>query len=202
MKKILSIFLILFTINIFAAPKEIIIIRHADKWKQNNPGPFLSPKGQLRAEEFVTYYLSHFKKPDFIFASDPITNPADMDTGSSYRPLQTVMPLANQLAFQNPSGYPINVTYRDNQYAELAKLLLTDSQYNNKIILICWHHGLANALATALGVTQSLKKWHGDDFDQVYVLQYNIAGKLSHFQILKKQYPVHHNPTWAELARS
>ncbi|HLB55705.1 MAG TPA: histidine phosphatase family protein [Coxiellaceae bacterium] len=202
MKKIIFIFLILFTNNIFAAPKEIIIIRHADKWEQKNPGPFLSPKGQLRAEKFVSYYLSHFKKPDFIFASNPVTNAADLDTGHSYRPIQTVMPLANQLAFQNPNGYPINANYADNQYAELAKSLLTNPQYNNKIILICWHHGLADALATSLGVTQQLKKWHGDDFDQVFVLKYNHDGKLAHFQILKKQYPVHRNPTWAELARS
>lgn len=201
MKKIISLFLIFFATHIFATPKEVIIIRHADKWQQNNPGPFLSPKGQLRSEKFVNYYLSHFKKPDFIFASNPVTNAANEYTGYSYRPAQTLMPLANQLAYQNPQGYPINATYLNTQYAELAKLLLSDPKYNDKIILICWHHGLVDALTTALGVTQPLKKWHGDNYDQVYVLQYNHDGKLMRFQSLENQYPVNRNPTWVELAR-
>lgn len=202
MKKIILIFVILFTTACFSAPREVVIIRHADKWEQKNPGPFLSPKGQLRAEKFIAYYLSHFKKPDYIFASNPVVHAAKEYTGYSYRPLQTVIPLANQLAFQNPNGFPINAIYHDNQYARLAKLLLTNHAYQNKFILICWHHGLAGALAHALGVTQPLAKWRSGDFDQVYVLTYNHAGKLSAFHILKNQYPVNDNPTWMQLARS
>lgn len=200
MKKILlTIIVSIISFTSFAAPKEIIIVRHADKWVQQNPGPFLSPKGQVRAAKFVGYYLSHFPEPDFIFATNPQeTNRTTSDF--SYRPLQTVAPLANQLAYQNPNGYPINAQYRNTEYDKLANILLKNPVYQNKIIVIAWHHGRINDLAKALGVTQKLKKWKGDDFDQVYVLQYDDAGQLYSFQVLKNQYPAKGNPSWAELA--
>lgn len=201
MKKILLIIIVsVISFNSFATPKEIIIVRHADKWVQQNPGPFLSPKGQVRAAKFVGYYLSHFPKPDFIFASKPIAQHGASDD-HSYRSLQTVIPLANQLAYHNPHGYFIDTRYQNDDYKKLANLLLHTAQYQNKIILICWHHGRANQLAQSLGVTQKLKKWGESDFDQVYVLHYNTAGKLHAFLILKNQYPVKEDSTWAELAQ-
>lgn len=193
--------LVAVSFSTIAAPREIVIIRHADKWMQPKTGPFLSPKGQLRAERFSVYYLKYFPKPDYIFA----TKPGDAnhpDTSQSVRPLQTVAPLANQLAYQNATGFDVLTPYYNEQYDKLASLLLKNPKYNQKMILICWHHGHANRLATALGVTTHLKKWAGNNFDMVYVLKYSPSGKLASFQILENQYPVTANPTWDGLATS
>lgn len=96
--------------------------------------------------------------------------------------------------------YYVYHPFRNHQYKELAAALLNQSKYNQKMILICWHHGHANRLAQALGVTQTIPKWPHDAFDTVYVLRYDANGKLSSFQILKNQYPVNQNPSWESLA--
>ncbi len=49
--------IVMASFSVFSAPREIVLIRHADKWAQKDTGPFLSPKGQLRAERFAAYYL-------------------------------------------------------------------------------------------------------------------------------------------------
>ena len=189
-----------FSFSVMAAPREIVIIRHADKWVQPQTGPFLSPKGQLRAERFSVYYLKYFPKPDYIFATKP-GDAAHPGSSQSVRPLQTVAPLANQLAYNSSTGFDVATPYYNEQYGKLAKMLLTNAKYNGKMILICWHHGHANRLATALGVNEYLKKWASDNFDMVYVLKYNPNGSLASFQILENQYPVAENPSWEKLSK-
>lgn len=189
--------LILLPLIVLAAPSEIVIIRHADKWTKK-PGPFLSPKGQVRAERFTEYYLKNFNAPDFIFAS----RPGDLNHASeslSMRPVQTIAPLANQLAYEG-KHVEINADYLQKRYPVLADHLLHSKKFQNKMILICWHHGRINNLTQALGVKQPLAKWPMPVYDMVYVLKYNTAGQLISFQILKDQYPVKANPTWQELA--
>lgn len=193
----MSIFL--FSIPALSTPREIVIIRHADKWNQKNYGPYLSPKGQVRAEKFVSYYLSHFHKPDFIFASKPgdAKHPNESD---SLRPFQTVMPLANELTFLSKQNFIIQTPYFQKQYLALANDLLHQKKYQDKQILIAWHHGKINFLTRDLGVTKKLAKWKGDNFDMVYVLKYDVDGKLTSFQILKNQYSVKNNVSWQALA--
>lgn len=197
---VLSIAMLSFSVfSAFSAPREIVLIRHADKWDQKNAGPFLSSKGQLRAERFAVYYLKYFHKPDYIFATK-VGDSVNLKESESMRPLQTVAPLANQLAYDNPKGFSVNTSYFNEHYVQLAQILLKNSLYKNKMILICWHHGRINQLAQALGATESLKKWPANNYDSVYVLKYNVAGKLISFQILNHQYPVNSNPTWKFLA--
>lgn len=179
----------------FCAPREIVIIRHGDKWPQSSPGPFLSPKGQLRAEKFVPYFLKTFGQPDFIIATKP-GDAKHPDESGSVRPLQTVAPLANQLSHDQKKNYPVQFQFYQKQYAQLAKALLHEKQYQDKLILVCWHHGKINFLAQDLGVKQSLPKWQSNDYDQVYVLKYGKNGAVTSFQILKNQYPVNTNPIW------
>ena len=111
--------IVMASVSVFATPREIVIIRHADKWEQKNTGPFLSPKGQLRAERFAAYYLKYFPKPDYIFATKA-GDSTDPDESNSMRSLQTVAPLANQLAYQNPKGFVVNSPYFNTQYTKLA----------------------------------------------------------------------------------
>lgn len=183
-----------FSVSVFCVPNQIVIVRHADKWPQKNPGPYLSPKGQVRAEKLAVYYINRFGKPDFIFASKPVPSKI-----GSHRPLQTVMPLANALTFQNPHPLLVQTPYVTQEYKQLAHLLLTQKRYANKNILVCFHRPDMDRLAHDLGVTQALPAWQKDVFDTVFVLQYK-NGKLASFQVLKNQYPVSTNPTWAELA--
>lgn len=199
MKKIIGCGLLLLSLSALSAPREIIIIRHADKWT-NDPGQFLSPKGQIRAEKFVPYYLSHFPIPDYIFAARP-SNAAGSGESRSARPLQTVAPLANQLSHQSNTNVMVYMPYYQEQFPSLAKALLQDKKYNQKVVLICWQHGRINALSQDLGVTQKLVAWGHFNYDMVYVLRYNTQGKLTSFQILKNQYPVKANPSWSQLVR-
>lgn len=186
---------------VFATPREIIIVRHAEGWPQTEAGPFLSPKGQVRAMRFVSYYLKHFQKPDYIFTTNPVNPVHDASGGVSLREIQTMAPLANQLAYRNSNGYSIQRPYFDKEYDKLADLLLHDKTYDNKIILICWHHGHINDLSQALGVPlYDLKTWESDVYDRVYVLKYNEWNALTSFKILEHQYPVKKDYTWRELA--
>ena len=194
MKKIILMGLMVFSMSVFAVPREIIIIRHADKLP-DVAGPFLSPKGQVRAQQFVSYYVHHFPEPDFIFASKP-ANSLHPDESDSVRPLQTVAPLANQLTFLHKKAVIVHFPYFQNQYPLLAKALLHQKKYNQKIILICWQHGRINFLAQDLGVERSLPFWDNNNYDQVYILKYGHKGKLISFSILKNQYPVVGNFRW------
>ena len=187
-----------FSATCFSAPREIVIIRHADKWAHTEEGPFLSPKGQVRAERFALYYLKNFDAPDFIFATRPgdLRHPAD---SLSMRPVQTIAPLANELNHENKK-FEIDANYLQKHYADLAHALLNNQIYQNKMVLICWHHGKINDLTRLLGVTEHLSKWRSTNYDTVYDLKYNVEGKLISFKILENQYPVNSNYTWQQLS--
>src|SRR5436305_1160624 len=88
--------------SICCAPHEVVIIRHGDKWEQKNDGPYLSAKGQIRAEKFAQYYLKTFPKPNYIFSTRIGDNNCP-NQSKSMRPLLTVIPLASELASLNNS---------------------------------------------------------------------------------------------------
>ncbi len=181
-----------FVISVYAVPKEIILIRHADKLDQANPGPFLSPAGLVRAQHFSTYYLGHFHEPDFIITT--------AHTHSSNRELQTVMPLVTQFALRHPNGgQPILMSdeYKHDKdkknKSKLQKLytdLLNDPQFNDKIILICWHHGEIPALLDGLGVTPHQHKLADDNYDTVYDITFDKLQGVIKLAVLSNQYPV------------
>lgn len=203
-KKIVLVCLALFSGVVFAAPKEIIIMRHADKItgadkSHEYAGRYLSAKGVLRSIKFAVYYPQHFPTPDYIFAAQPAFSHKVSDA-TSMRPLQTLMPLANLLTTQGKGNVIIHAPYSHSQYGLLAHRLLTEKQYAQKVVLICWQHGVINALAHDLGVKKTLSKWSGRNYDQVYVLRYDTKGQLMDFQILKNQYPIKGAVTWTQLA--
>lgn len=180
----------------FAFPKEIILIRHADKLNQAKPGPFLSPKGEIRSIAFANYYLNKFSEPDYIIA----TGPTDSGKGSSMREIQTVAPLANILAERHPqTGFTILRYYRNKDSQELINDLLHDKKYNGKIILICWHHAKIPQLLKGLGVAHIQKKLDINNFDTVYVVKYDSSGKITQFNLLEQQYTVLFNGSWKEF---
>jgi hypothetical protein len=82
---------------------------------------FYRQKGKSGTEKFVSYYLSHFADPDYIFASKP-SNRKMSGESASVRPLQTVAPLANELSHLNKKFFWCA--------CRIIKINLQDSQLN------------------------------------------------------------------------
>ncbi len=180
-----------------AIPKEIILIRHADKLIQPNPGPFLSPLGRQRADKFSDYYLSHintsgvidnytFNEPDYIITT--------AHTAQSNRELETVMPLVTEFAVRHPkTGQPVLLSdvYRHGEgLAGLYQDLLKSSKFNGKTILICWHHGEIPELLDGLGTSPHQTKLADEDYDTVYHILFNPITGNTTLIVLPNQYPV------------
>jgi hypothetical protein len=181
-----------FIINFaYATPRQIVLIRHTDKLPQHHTGPALSAKGYVRAVKLSFYFLNNFGEPDFVIAGKPKGKDA------SIRELQSVGPLVNILAERHPdTGFSIFHPYTHDEYEKLTKFILNDKQFNNKLILICWRHTKIIELAKELGVKDKLKPWADDDYDSVYILDYEKSGKIHKFTILNNQYPMQNYLTW------
>jgi hypothetical protein len=200
MRKLLAIFTVfnLFIVSTaFSFPKEIVIIRHADKLLQKEPGPFLSPIGEVRSIKFAYYFLKTFGETDFIIAKNPEVHHGK---SSAIRELQTVAPLGNILAMRHKDhSIAFMHPFTKTEFDKLAHAMLSDPKYNNKLILICWDHAHIPDLAKVLGVTQPLKKWHSRNYDTVYDLQYDRSGRISRFSVKERQYPVTFKGSWETL---
>jgi len=188
----------------YAAPSEIIIVRHADKLPtakglDASDGPYLSAKGLLRSVKFANYYTKNFAIPDYIFAAKPAVKKI-VNQSHSFRPYQTMMPIANKITLQTHHPFIIKTPYYQMEYNLLAKEILHNKKYDRKRILICWQHGKINFLTQDLGVKTKLEKWQEDNYDQVYVIKYDKNGKLTSFTALKNQYPITENITWESLS--
>src|SRR3990167_2928526 len=202
MKKRVIFFLLFFTLTVNAAPKEIVLIRHADRiYDRDISGQFLSSKGVVRSALFPKYFLKNFGMPDYLFATKPSTKLVPGKAPSSYRPIQTLAPLANLLAKIKKHDIWVQTPVEEKKFRLLTRTLLTDPKYNNKLVLICWEHAQLNQIAVALGVKEKLPPFPVDVYDTVYVLQYNKKGELASFQLLKNQYPLQKNPSWGDIAQ-
>lgn len=151
----------------------IVIIRHGEKPAS---GTGLDMMGQARAQAY-SIYLNNYPSPanpikfNYLFASE--------DSGKSSRPKLTITPFSEKV------NLPINDSYLDDQYEELAQEL-NNSTYNNQQILICWHHGKMLDLAAALGVNPKQlpasanwpHKWHGEVFGWLLQLSFDANGKI------------------------
>jgi len=190
-----------------AAPKRIVVIRHCDYLPQKNYGPALSPRGQVRAEKFVGYYLKRFGTPDFIFATHPLNrlqvNPRDKNAANklSLRELQTLAPLANQITKTTNKVFPVLHPYSAEQYDKLCAVLLKDPKYKGKDIIVCWDHYKIPQILKALGVAEPGPRPPDDVFDDVYVVHYNPDGSVRNMEVLKNQYPVEDPGSWEALYR-
>ena len=125
-------------INYDMTPKQILLMRHAEK-PDDPRDPHLSDGGQARAEKLAAYVPTDLGNPDFLFASAPSKH--------SVRPIETITPLSNEI------GVPIDSTIAEQDYPMLAQGLLTDPKFEGKLILICWHHGHIQGLASELGAS-------------------------------------------------
>lgn len=198
LKFVMAVMIVMISMRgVHAAPREIIIIRHADKLEQTETGPTLSAQGTMRSIKFSFYFLEKFGEPDFIIAAD---DQKGNGKEIAIRSLQTVAPLANIMQTRYPENdYPIIHPYPSDSYQELADYLLTDEKFDDKLVLICWSHQRIAKLATALGVSQPLPAWPKLDYDTVYKLDFDRVGNFKKFTELKNQFPVHMQGSWLEL---
>ncbi len=138
-------------------PITILVMRHAEKSPDLND-PHLTTAGAERSKSLAKYIPTQFGKPDFIFATS--------NSNHSSRPFETVLPLSQTV------GVPIDQTYADQDYGALALTILQSEKYQNKLVLICWHHGNIPSLLNALGALQGTYSdpWPNTTFNMIIKL--------------------------------
>ena len=144
-----------------AAPKTVLVIRHADETGQPKDVG-LSPRGRERASALPTLFHDRLPTPDAIVAA--------RSSKHSQRPMQTIAPLAKSF------GLRVDDRFADKEYAALAKELLTNPAYTGKTVVVCWHHGTIPQLASALGVVSPPAKWPGSRYDLVWSITFDATG--------------------------
>ena len=153
--------------------ETIVFIRHGEK-PDKGLGQ-LNCKGLNRALALPPVIAKLFGRPSVIFAPDP--SDRKVDDGEPYdyvRPLATIEPTA--ISFGLPVNASIGVSKMDQLQAALE-------QPGNRsgLILVAWEHRLIENIARMLlnahgGDAAVVPKWHGDDFDSIYVVTMNWTG--------------------------
>jgi hypothetical protein len=146
----------------------ILIIRHAE---DPPSGHGLSPRGEERAEAYKNYFMnftvdSKRREPEAVLVA--------ADSKHSHRPRLTVEP------FAKAAKLPIDNRFANKQPADLAAELRAN--YQEKVILVCWHHGQIPALLRALGADPETLlpngKWPRDVFDWVIMASFDENGRV------------------------
>lgn len=170
LKIILSTIIYLISLNTFAIPAEILMIRHGEK---PSHGPELNDQGWQRAKALPTLFHNRdeFKRyglPVALFAMRP-----DHD-GGSVRAIQTLQYLSKDL------GVPINTDFTRDQVSELVQKIKTDKSFDGQMVVICWEHKVLADIAKALGKSTP-PPWPGSQFDRVWALDFTDNGALISF---------------------
>lgn len=71
---------------------------------------------------------------------------------------------------------PLDSKVADADYMSLAQDILTNPQYDGKMLIVCWHHGNIPALAKALGISDPPKSWPDTVFDRVWRIRFTDSG--------------------------
>jgi len=162
-------------------PRQILIIRHAEKPPDAAMSTDLSAPGKDRATALHKLFEKSdtrptpFPKPDFIFAAK--------DSGKSKRPVQTVTPLASKL------DLPVDARFTNDDPVKLAEELFGNAKYEGKTILISWRHGTTPELAAVLNATSFPKTWKDDVFDRVWQITYGEKGKATFADVPQRLMP-------------
>jgi broad specificity phosphatase PhoE len=146
----------------------VLIIRHAESPES---GHGLSARGEERAEAYKNYFLN------FSVDSKPLEPNAVVvaaDSKQSHRPRLTVE------RFAKAAKLTIDSRFANKQPADLAAELRAN--YQEKVILICWHHGQIPALLRALGAAPETLlpngRWPRTVYDWVIMVSYDENGRL------------------------
>lgn len=178
MKLWLLSFLILSSgVSVWAAPAQVIIIRHAEK---PDSGPKLSPKGYERANALPQFFANNpaairFGRPVAIYAAGVNTaaNASD-DTGHSIRSILTVVPLAKTL------GLRIHEQYLKGDIEPLVKEIMNTRQYDGHTVVICWEHKMILPMVQEFGLSHP-PDWPDEVFDRAWILSFS-NNQISNFE--------------------
>jgi broad specificity phosphatase PhoE len=146
----------------------VLIIRHAE-----NPadGHGLSPRGEQRAKAYANYFQNFTVDSKRL---EPNAVLVAADSKHSHRPRLTVQP------FAKAANLPIDNRFANKQPADLAAELRTN--YQGKVILVCWHHGQIPALLRALGAAPETLlpngKWPRTVYDWVIMASFDENGRV------------------------
>lgn len=141
-----------------ATPKEVMLIRHAEKPEEGNE---LNQKGRERAAALAPFFMGRpeVAPPQAIFAV-----PTKNDY-SSFRTLETVTPLSQALHIKPNQQFTVD------DIKGLTTDILTNPAYEGKVVLVAWEHHRIPEIAQGLGI-QNPPKWHGRDFDRVWIVRF------------------------------
>ncbi len=148
--------------------QTIVFMRHGEK-PEAGLGQ-LSCQGLNRSLALPPVLTKLFGRPAAIFAPDPSKRKEDSGTSYDYiRPLATIEPTAIAL------GLPVDTSFGYEDIDDL-KAELKKPAYAGKLIFVAWEHKQIVDLARELmsengGDKKAVPKWHGKDFDSLYVLR-------------------------------
>ncbi len=155
--------------NEVSGPAQVIVIRHGEKPPVGN---HLNDRGRARAQALVGFFknspeATQYGTPAAIYAMKPSS-----DDGS-FRPIETVTPLAQSLGLQ------IIEDYAKKDGLAMIQAIMSNANYAGKMILICWeHHDIVN-LVHDLGWDSGPDTWKGDVFDRAWVLNFENGKPVS-----------------------
>jgi len=154
---------ILFAANVFAAPAQVIIIRHAEKPPSGNE---LDARGWQRAQALVGFFetntsVTRYGTPAAIYAMNP------KKPGGSVRAIQTVTPLAEDL------GLEIQHPYTKHELGKVVDAILTNHDYDRRMVLVCWEHGVIPDLVKAFGWDRAPDTWEDPIYDRAWILNFS-----------------------------
>jgi hypothetical protein len=144
----------------YAAPAQIIFIRHAEKPAD---GPELSERGWERAHALARLFTSDPRVLEHgpiaaIFAMKPLK------AGDSVRALQTMEATTRAL------GLKIDRHYSRDEIDELIGAILKSKTGNGKTVVVCWEHNMIPKMLKALGWKSGPKKWDDGVYDRLWIL--------------------------------
>lgn len=166
----------------FAAPAQVILIRHAEK---PDAGAELSQQGFRRAEALAAFFqtnpaVTRYGEPAAIYAAAP------KNEDSSVRSIQTVTPLAKAI------GIKVDASFTRGQTNKIVRAIMENPAYDGRMVLICWQHEklveIAQNLAAynnspALNIPQV---WPSEAFDRAWILDLK-DGKVTAFKNLPQR---------------
>ncbi|WP_235424288.1 histidine phosphatase family protein [Citrobacter koseri] len=157
--------LLLLTIFTAHAETTVIFLRHGEK-PETSTGQF------NRALALPSVLLARFGMPDIVYASAPKEN----KTGSSLRPLTTILPTAIQAAER-----PVILKYHATQTDGLISDILSASSQHKRVFISREHKNLVVAAKALVKRTGGDLSWLGQDFDSLYVVRLNEQGRFKSF---------------------
>ncbi|WP_158809456.1 hypothetical protein [Beijerinckia sp. L45] len=153
--------------------ETIVFVRHGEK-PDAGLGQ-LDCQGLNRALALPAVLEAKFGKPAALFAPNPSKQKDDGGKPYDYvRPLATIEPSAVRF------GLPVNA---DLGFLEIDKLkdVLEQPAYHEATVVVAWEHKLIDVLVKEMmtahgGDEDSVPKWHGKDFDSIYVVKLAWSG--------------------------